>query len=267
MCVRRERRKSMLNAVRNETSLRVLVFAHLRRFRFSQQSHCLVSLVALHSPGLEHSYSAPWIASAQFPLFVMRMASVPLSSYITNISVRRAGTNPCCEEITWIKVLLCTSGLAKSFLNELTFLLGSYINKYLTELVLLLFLFVLCGCETSSFALRDKHRLRVFENRVLRRIFGPKRDEVTGQWRRLHNEELYTVYSSPNIFGSGNQDPIPMTERSKARVCGRSRAGIAVSNSAGGMDVCLFWVLCDGPMSRPEEFCRLWCVIVCDLES
>jgi hypothetical protein len=47
--------------------------------------------------------------------------------------------------------------------------------------------------------LREEHRLRVFENRVLRRIFGPKRDEVTGEWRRLHNEELNDLYSSPNI--------------------------------------------------------------------
>jgi hypothetical protein len=47
--------------------------------------------------------------------------------------------------------------------------------------------------------LRDEHRLRVFENRVLRRIFGPKRDEVTGEWRKLHNEELHNLYSSPNI--------------------------------------------------------------------
>jgi hypothetical protein len=45
---------------------------------------------------------------------------------------------------------------------------------------------VLYGCETWSLTLRDKHRLRVFENRVLRRIFGPKRDEVTGSWRKLH---------------------------------------------------------------------------------
>jgi hypothetical protein len=46
---------------------------------------------------------------------------------------------------------------------------------------------VLCGCETWSFILREEHRLRVFENRVLREIFGPKRDEVTGEWRKLHN--------------------------------------------------------------------------------
>jgi hypothetical protein len=48
--------------------------------------------------------------------------------------------------------------------------------------------------------LGQEHRLRVFENRVLRRIFGPKRDEVTGGWRELHNEELHNLYSSPNII-------------------------------------------------------------------
>jgi hypothetical protein len=48
--------------------------------------------------------------------------------------------------------------------------------------------------------LREECRLRVFENRVLRRIFGPKRDEVTGKWRRLHNKELYALYSSTNII-------------------------------------------------------------------
>jgi hypothetical protein len=59
---------------------------------------------------------------------------------------------------------------------------------------------VLYGCEIWSLTLREEHRLRVFENRVLRRIFGPKRDEVTGEWRKLHNEELHILYSSPNII-------------------------------------------------------------------
>jgi hypothetical protein len=59
---------------------------------------------------------------------------------------------------------------------------------------------VLYGCETWSLTLWEEHRMRVFENRVLRRIFGPKRDEVTGGWRKLHNEELYNLYSSPSII-------------------------------------------------------------------
>ena len=58
---------------------------------------------------------------------------------------------------------------------------------------------VLYGCETWSLTLRGERRLRVFENRVLRRVFGPKRDEVTGDWRKLHNEELSDLFSLPNI--------------------------------------------------------------------
>jgi hypothetical protein len=59
---------------------------------------------------------------------------------------------------------------------------------------------VLYGCETWSLTLREGHRLGVFENRVLRRIFGLKRDEVAGEWRKLHNEELHDLYSSPSII-------------------------------------------------------------------
>jgi hypothetical protein len=60
---------------------------------------------------------------------------------------------------------------------------------------------VLYGCETWSLTLRKEPRLKVFENRMLRRIFGPKRDEVSGEWRKLHNAELRDLYSSPSIIG------------------------------------------------------------------
>jgi hypothetical protein len=63
------------------------------------------------------------------------------------------------------------------------------------------FAWYLYGCETWSLTLREERRLRVFENRVLRRIFGrSKRDEVTRKWRKLHNEELNDLYCSTNIF-------------------------------------------------------------------
>jgi len=66
-----------------------------------------------------------------------------------------------------------------------------YINKILPV--------CLYGCETWSLTLQEERKLRVYEKKVLRRIFGPRRDEVTGEWRRLHNEERNNLYSSPNI--------------------------------------------------------------------
>jgi hypothetical protein len=61
-----------------------------------------------------------------------------------------------------------------------------------------MFAAVLYGCETWSLILREEHRLRVFENRALRRIFEPKRNEVTGGWGKLHNKDLHNLYSSRN---------------------------------------------------------------------
>jgi hypothetical protein len=64
---------------------------------------------------------------------------------------------------------------------------------------------VLYGCETWSLALREEHRLRVFENRVLSEIFGPERDEVMGEWRKLRSGELHNLYLSRILLGKSNQ--------------------------------------------------------------
>jgi hypothetical protein len=84
-----------------------------------------------------------------------------------------------------VKKLLCSRLLSKNIT----------IRIYKTKILSV----ALYGCETWSQTLREKHRPRVFEKRVLRRIFGPKRDEVTG-WRKLHNEELHNFCSSPRII-------------------------------------------------------------------
>jgi hypothetical protein len=80
--------------------------------------------------------------------------------------------------------------LSSSFLSK-TLKINIYRN--------IILLVVLYGCETWSLTLREERRLRVFENRVLRRVFGPKRDEVTGEWRKLHKEALRDFYSLLNI--------------------------------------------------------------------
>ena len=88
-------------------------------------------------------------------------------------------------------LLFGTESLSSSLLSK-----KLKINIYITIILPV----VLYGCETWSLTLREECRLRVFENRVLRRVFGPKRDEVTREWRKLHNEELNDWYSSPNII-------------------------------------------------------------------
>jgi len=81
-----------------------------------------------------------------------------------------------------------------------TFLFQFAIRKYKVEIYrTIIFPAVLYGCETWSLTLREERRVRVFENRVLRRIFGHKRDEVAGERRKLHNEELNDLNCSPNI--------------------------------------------------------------------
>jgi hypothetical protein len=77
-------------------------------------------------------------------------------------------------------------------------LMSKNVNIKIYKTIILLV--VMYGCETWSLTVREEHRLQVFENRVLTRIFGLKRDEVTGKWRRLHNEELCDLYSSPSII-------------------------------------------------------------------
>ena len=88
---------------------------------------------------------------------------------------------------------------------------------------------VLYGCETWSLKLREERRLRVFENRVLRRVFGPKRDEVTGEWRKLHNEELNDMYSLPNIVRV-----VKSRENEMGGACGAFGGGERGAQGSGG---------------------------------
>jgi hypothetical protein len=98
-----------------------------------------------------------------------------------------------------IKSRLSTGNACYHSFQSLVFRLLSRDVKVKIHKTIIL-LVILYACETSSVTLREEHRLRVFENRVLRGIFGPTRDEVTGEWRKLHNGELHNLYSSPDII-------------------------------------------------------------------
>jgi len=79
---------------------------------------------------------------------------------------------------------------------------------------------VLYGCETWSLTLREERKIRVFENMVLKRIFGPRRDEVTGEWRKLRNEELNDLYSSTQYFAGDKMEKNEMGWACGAYGCG-----------------------------------------------
>jgi hypothetical protein len=114
----------------------------------------------------------------------MKMATVTIQNLIQEEIKRRLNSGNACYHS--VQNLLSSYLLSKSI----------KIRIYKSIIVPV----VLYGCETWFLTLRDEHTLSVFENRVLRRIFGPKRDEMTGGWRKLHNEELHNLYFTPSII-------------------------------------------------------------------
>jgi hypothetical protein len=103
----------------------------------------------------------------------------------------------CLETSLGIEVRECFQSCGAEFLSNS--LLAKNINSKTYRSII--FLVVLCGCETWSLTQREERRLRMFENRVLRRICGFDWDGVKEEWRRLHKEEVYDLYSLPNSMG------------------------------------------------------------------
>jgi hypothetical protein len=123
-------------------------------------------------------------------------------------------------DITLQTVTLDTSNNVAVFVTGAPAKRSPTIRIYRTIILLV----VLYGCETWSLTLRKEHRLRVFEKRVVRRTFGPKRDEVMESWTKLRNEELHDSYSSPSIIGM----IMPRSMRWAGHVARMGRRGIHV---------------------------------------
>jgi hypothetical protein len=90
---------------------------------------------------------------------------------------------------------------------------------------------VLYGCETWPLTLREEHRLRVFENRVLRRIVGSRREEVTGDWRKLHNEEIHNLYSFVDIISQVKANEVGVAEKSVQGFGGKARRKVTTGKT------------------------------------
>ena len=116
---------------------------------------------------------------------------------ITSAILCRSGrtSDNCSHAIRWLLMKQQAATSRISFRHTSTVHTVCY--KFCISKILILPV-VLYGCETWALTLREERRLRVFQNRVLRRVFGPKRDEVTGEWRKLHKEELRDLYFLPN---------------------------------------------------------------------
>jgi hypothetical protein len=111
---------------------------------------------------------------------------------------------------------------------------------------------ILYGCETWSQTLREEHRLRVFENRVLRRIFGPKRDEVMGEWRKLHNGELHNLYSPPRIIRQIKSRRMRWVGHETCMGEGRNMYGVLVGKPEGKRPL-------ERPRHRWEDIIKMDC--------
>ena len=126
----------------------------------------------------------PYITFQMLPRFINVSFFITGNTILLSSSLFLCSVNACYHSV---KNLLSSSLLCKNL----------KVKIYKTIILPV----VLYGCETWSLTLREERKLRVFENMVLRRIFGPRRDKVTGEWRRLHNKELNDLYCSPNIVG------------------------------------------------------------------